>query len=70
LRRCAAARRPLIFDVGIGQRLPFAVADDEAGAVHRAAPDAAIAFNTRQEDSADAAVRWLKALYGQQLAYV
>ena len=30
-------------------------------AVHRAAPDAAIAFNTRPEDSADAAARWLKA---------
>jgi hypothetical protein len=29
--------------------------------LHRAAPDAAIAFNTRPEDSADAAARWLKA---------
>ena len=29
-------------------------------AVHRAAPGAFIAFNTRPEDSADAAARWLK----------
>jgi hypothetical protein len=28
--------------------------------VHKAAPGAAIAFNTRPEDSADAAARWLK----------
>jgi hypothetical protein len=28
-------------------------------AVHKAAPAAAIAFNTRPEDSADAAPRWL-----------
>jgi hypothetical protein len=30
-------------------------------AVHRAAPGATIAFNTRPDDSADAAARWLKA---------
>jgi hypothetical protein len=30
-------------------------------AVHRAAPDAAIAFNTRPEDSADAAIPRLAA---------
>ena len=29
-------------------------------AVHKAAPGAAIAFNTRPEDTADAAARWLK----------
>ena len=29
-------------------------------AVHRAVPGAFIAFNTRPEDSADAASRWLK----------
>ncbi len=28
--------------------------------VHRVAPDAAIAFNTRPEDTAEAAARWLK----------
>ena len=31
--------------------------------VHKAAPGAAIAFNTRPEDSADAAARWLKGSY-------
>ena len=30
-------------------------------AVHKAAPGAAIAFNTRPDDSADAAARWLAA---------
>jgi hypothetical protein len=30
-------------------------------AIRRAAPDAAIAFNTRPEDTAEAAARWLKA---------
>jgi hypothetical protein len=38
-----------------GPALAVLVAHDEA------APDAAIAFNTRPEDSADAAARWLKA---------
>jgi hypothetical protein len=30
-------------------------------AVHKAAPNVSIAFNTRPEDTADAAARWLKA---------
>jgi hypothetical protein len=30
-------------------------------AAHKAAPGASIAFNTRPEDTADAAARWLKA---------
>jgi hypothetical protein len=29
-------------------------------AVHKAAPSCAIAFNTRPEDTAEAAARWLK----------
>jgi hypothetical protein len=48
--------------IGAGVRLPpQQLADFEAvvNAVHRAAPTAAIAFNTRPEDSADAAARWL-----------
>ncbi len=48
--------------IGAGVRLPpQRLADFEAvvNAVHRAAPAAAIAFNTRPEDSADAAARWL-----------
>ena len=48
--------------IGAGVRLPpQSLPDFEAviNAVHRAAPTAAIAFNTRPEDSADAAARWL-----------
>jgi hypothetical protein len=48
--------------IGAGVRLPpQCLADFEAvvNAVHRAAPAAAIAFNTRPDDSADAAARWL-----------
>jgi hypothetical protein len=48
--------------IGAGVRLPpQSLPDFEAviNAVHRTAPTAAIAFNTRPEDSADAAARWL-----------
>jgi hypothetical protein len=48
--------------IGAGVRLPpQSLADFEAvvNAIHRAAPGAAIAFNTRPDDSADAAARWL-----------
>jgi hypothetical protein len=48
--------------IGAGVRLPpqgFAVFEAVVNAVHRAAPAATIAFNTRPEDSADAAARWL-----------
>ena len=48
--------------IGAGVRLPLQrLADFEAvvNAVHRATPVAGIAFNTRPEDSADAAARWL-----------
>ena len=48
--------------IGAGVRLPpQSLADFEAvvNAVHKAAPAAVIAFNTRPEDSADAAARWL-----------
>ncbi len=50
--------------VGAGVRLPpRRLGDFEAviNAVHKAAPRAAIAFNTRPDDSAEAAGRWLKA---------
>lgn len=50
--------------VGAGVRLPpRRLGDFEAviNAVHKAAPRAAIAFNTRPDDSADAAGRWLTA---------
>jgi len=48
--------------VGAGVRLPpkrLAVFEAVINAVHRGAPRAVIAFNTRPEDSADAAARWL-----------
>ena len=59
--------RPKQYDcmvVGAGIRLPphsLSMFEVVMNAVHRAAPSAAIAFNTRPEDSADAAARWLKA---------
>jgi hypothetical protein len=48
--------------IGAGVRLPprrLALFEAVINAVHKAAPSAAIAFNTRPEDSADAAARWL-----------
>jgi len=48
--------------IGAGVRLPprrLAVLEAVINAVHRSAPGAAIAFNTRPEDSAEAAARWL-----------
>jgi hypothetical protein len=48
--------------IGAGVRLPpqsFTVFEAVVNAVHKAAPAAMIAFNTRLEDSADAAARWL-----------
>ena len=48
--------------IGAGVRLPprrLALFESVINAVHKAAPGAAIAFNTRPDDSADAAARWL-----------
>jgi hypothetical protein len=50
--------------IGGGLRLPpksLPLFEMVVNAVHRAAPNAAIAFNTRPEDTAEAAARWLKA---------
>jgi hypothetical protein len=50
--------------IGGGIRLPprnLPLLEAVINAVHRAAPGATIAFNTRPDDSADAAARWLKA---------
>ena len=50
--------------IGGGLRLPpksLLLFERVINAVHRAAPNAAIAFNTRPEDTAEAAARWLKA---------
>lgn len=48
--------------IGAGVRLPprgLALFEAVINAVHEAAPNSAIAFNTRPDDSADAAARWL-----------
>jgi hypothetical protein len=48
--------------IGAGVRLPprrLAIFEAVINAVHKTAPGAAIAFNTRPDDSADAAARWL-----------
>jgi hypothetical protein len=50
--------------IGGGLRIPpksLALFEQVVNAVHKAAPDAAIAFNTRPEDTAEAAARQLKA---------
>lgn len=50
--------------IGAGVRLPprrLTVFEAVINAVHRSAPGATIAFNTRPDDSADAAARWLPA---------
>jgi hypothetical protein len=50
--------------IGGGLRLPpksLLLFEKIINAVHKAAPNAAIAFNTRPEDTAEAAARWLKA---------
>lgn len=50
--------------IGGGLRLPpksLLLFETVVNAVHKGAPKAAIAFNTRPEDTADAAARWLKA---------
>jgi hypothetical protein len=49
--------------IGGGIRIPpksLLLFEALINAMHKAAPGAAIAFNTRPEDSADAAERWLK----------
>ena len=48
--------------IGAGLRLPpkaLPLFEKVISAVRKAAPDAAIAFNTRPEDTAEAAARWL-----------
>ena len=49
--------------IGAGVRLPpknLLLLEVLVNAVIKAGPGTAIAFNTRPEDSADAAARWLK----------
>jgi hypothetical protein len=50
--------------VGGGIRLPpksLSLLETVVNTVHKAAPNASIAFNTRPEDTAEAAARWLNA---------
>jgi hypothetical protein len=50
--------------VGAGVRLPprsLELFEVVINTIHKAAPGTAIAFNTRPDDSADAAARWLTA---------
>ena len=50
--------------IGAGLRLPpksVPLFERVINAVRKAAPNAAIAFNTRPEDTAEAAARWLEA---------
>ena len=50
--------------IGGGMRLPpksLLLFEQVVNAVHKAAPSAAIAFNTGPEDTAEAAARWLTA---------
>jgi len=49
--------------IGGGLRLPpksLLLFETVINAIHKAAPNAAIAFNTNPEDTAEAAARWLK----------
>jgi hypothetical protein len=49
--------------IGGGMRLPpkgLVLFEKVVNAIHKAAPGAAIAFNTRPEDTAEAAARWVK----------
>jgi hypothetical protein len=58
-----ATRRYDCVVIGGGIRIPpnsLLLFEALINAVHKAAPNAAIAFNTRPEDTADAAGRWTK----------
>jgi hypothetical protein len=58
-----ATRRYDCVVIGGGIRIPpksLLLFEALINAVHKAAPNAAIAFNTRPEDTADAAGRWMK----------
>jgi hypothetical protein len=49
--------------IGGGMRLPpkgLVLFESVVNAIHKGAPGSAIAFNTRPEDTAEAASRWLK----------
>ena len=54
--------------IGGGVRLPprhLGLFEALVNTIHKAAPGAAIAFNTRPDDSADAAARWVRPEVGR-----
>ena len=62
VERCLARQVYDCVVIGAGLRLPpnrLALFEAVVNAVHRAAPQAAIAFNTHPEDSGAAAARWI-----------
>jgi len=62
VERLVAAKSYDCVVIGAGVRLPprnLALLEVVINAIRKAAPGAAIAFNTRPDDSADAAARWL-----------
>ena len=62
VQRCLEGGRYDCVVVGAGVRLPpsrLALFEAVVNAIHRAAPQTAIAFNTRPEDSGAAAARWI-----------
>jgi hypothetical protein len=64
LERLLASKSYDCVVIGAGLRLPprsLVLFEAVINAVHKAAPGAAIAFNTLPQDSADAAARWLAA---------
>jgi hypothetical protein len=61
VERCLAGHVDCVV-IGTGLRLPpgrLVLFEAVVNAIHRAAPPAAIAFNTRPEDSGAAAARWI-----------
>jgi hypothetical protein len=64
LKRALAAKAYDCVVIGGGLRIPpnsLMLFETLINVVHQASPAASIAFNTRPQDTADAAARWLKA---------
>ena len=62
IERCLAGDVYDCVVIGAGVRLPrsgLVLFEAVVNAIHRMAPGAAIAFNTRPEDSGEAAARWI-----------
>ena len=62
VKRCLAGDVYDCVVIGAGVRLPpnrLVLFEAVVNAIHRAAPQAAIAFNTRPDDSGAAAARWI-----------